>query len=132
MGSPPISRVLSSDLATAGQSFSGLHVTVQFSSLPGSDASHVDTPLFGLARMGFTVPSVSPRPRWALTPPFTPAWHLLPSAVHFCCPARRISGHAHRPKPAQIDPSARITPSGAFRRFCLAVYDARPLAGILL
>jgi len=41
-------------------------------------------PYLVLLRVGFTMPSVLPRPRWALTPPFQP--YLFPfgsSAVYF-------------------------------------------------
>ncbi len=50
-------------------------------------------PYLALLRMGFAVPSVLPRPRWALTPPFHPCRPGLPrswavySLLHFPSPS---------------------------------------------
>ena len=104
------------------------------SSLPGSDASHVDAPLFGLAPDGVyravrvTTSAVGSYPTFSPLPGLCCRRRFI-----FCCPCEGPRGYPRRQEPAQIDPSTRITPSGdTFRRFCLAAYGARPLAGILL
>lgn len=63
-GSPPISRVLSRPLAGAGQSFLlAAHYCTAPAAYPGALRAASTPPYLALPRMGFTLPSVSPRPR---------------------------------------------------------------------
>ena len=66
-GSRPISRVLSRTAIPLGTRSPACS-----SDLPGGSASHAVAPYAVLLRMGFTLPSVLPRTRCALTAPFHP------------------------------------------------------------
>ena len=92
----------------------GVRLPARSSNLPGNNASRVGAPCLVLLRMGFSLPSVSPRPRCALTGTGCPIRSRRNPPFHPClC---RLPGH---------------------RRFCSLFHfpsprDARPLAGILL
>ena len=85
-GSRPVSRVLS------GAAIHLRHTSpCACSDLPGSGAGHASSPIGNtlpylvLLRVGFTVPSVSPPTRCALTAPF----HPYPVALRRCAGSRR-------------------------------------------
>jgi hypothetical protein len=92
-GSPPISRVLSRSLATAGQSFLwAARYRDALAAYPGTTRATLTSPYLALPRMGFTVPVLLPVLRWALTPPFHPYLIFLRSHRRsaFCCTFRRL------------------------------------------
>ena len=73
LGSPPISRVLSSAPRGAGQPFLwATRCRAALAAYPGATRATPVLPYLALPRMGFAVPSLLPGPRWALTPPFHP------------------------------------------------------------
>ena len=102
------------------------------SSLPGSDASHVDAPLFGLAPDGVC------RAVRVATSAVSSYLTLSPSPdtcgrrrTAFCCHAS--PARVAPPQAVQVTWTGEVAPSGdTFHRFGLSAYGARPLAGILL
>ena len=134
-GSSPISRVLSSgpvEDRPAGQSF--LWTTcchAAQAAYPGTPRAASTSPYLALPRMGFTVPSLLPVPRWALTPPFHPC--LIseePSAVcsllHF--PSLSPEGYGARPLAGILLYGARTFLAARTQRDCLANFPARSIA----
>lgn len=146
VGSPPISRVLSRRLAPTGQSFLlAPRYRDAPAAYPGALRAASPPPYLALPRMGFAVPSVLPRPRWALTrrdsrpardfahaPPRTVSPLPDPSSPPRGDEARpsAVCSLLHFPSPHGARPLAGILPCGA-RTFLHAREHAQRLPGEL-
>lgn len=126
VGSPPISRVLSTSATRESRRRAiiplGAPLPKRSSSLPGDSASSVDVPLFGLAPDGVCRAGPVARTAVGSYPTFSP----LPGARRrrrfiFCCPTGE-AGIAPPGNPARTASTHGTTPAdGTFRRFHLAV-----------
>jgi hypothetical protein len=96
-------------------------------------------PYLALLQMGFAVPSVLPRPRWALTPPFHP--YLIPSLLRGTTLLKERNPLSRAPSSSGGGLCRLAASKSGHRRYLsvalsvalgLSTCCARPLAGILL